>query len=374
MLDVIVIGGGLAGLTATIDLAKKGYKVCLIEKNQYPFHKVCGEFISTEVLPYLEKLGLNRKEFETTNITQFRLSSPKGHSVNVKLPVPSFGVSRYSLDYYLSKLAIDAGAKIRDKTTVDEVEFNNNVQTIKLIGGEELTAKLVIGSYGKRSGLDRKLNRSFFTERSPYIGVKYHMEFDIPEELVSLHNFKDGYCGVSMIEERKVNVCYLTTRANLKKYGSIPEMEKNVLYKNPHLKKLFTEGKHLYDKPKVINEISFAPKNVVDNHILMSGDAAGMIPPLAGNGMAMAIHSSYFLCEMIESFLEGNITRNELEGSYTKMWNSKFKARLFFGRQFQPLFGKEFISDTSLLFLKVFPFFLPFIVKQIHKEPFLKNV
>ena len=56
--DVIIIGGGLAGLTNAIHLSKLGKKVLLIEKNEYPKHKVCGEYISNEVLPYLEFLGL----------------------------------------------------------------------------------------------------------------------------------------------------------------------------------------------------------------------------------------------------------------------------------------------------------------------------
>ena len=57
--DVIIIGGGLAGLTNAIHLSKSRQRVLLIEKNSYPKHKVCGEYISNEVLPYLNSLGIN---------------------------------------------------------------------------------------------------------------------------------------------------------------------------------------------------------------------------------------------------------------------------------------------------------------------------
>jgi len=46
--DAAIIGGGLAGLALSIQLSKKGYRVILFEKEQYPFHKVCGEYISME--------------------------------------------------------------------------------------------------------------------------------------------------------------------------------------------------------------------------------------------------------------------------------------------------------------------------------------
>jgi len=61
--DVIIIGGGLAGLCNAIHLSKFGKKVLLIEKNEYPKHKVCGEYISNEVLPYLEFLEINPFDF-----------------------------------------------------------------------------------------------------------------------------------------------------------------------------------------------------------------------------------------------------------------------------------------------------------------------
>ena len=51
--DCAIIGGGLAGLCLAIQLAKNGHKIILFEKNQYPFHKVCGEYISMESWEFL---------------------------------------------------------------------------------------------------------------------------------------------------------------------------------------------------------------------------------------------------------------------------------------------------------------------------------
>ena len=73
--DVIIIGGGLAGLTSAIHLAKANYNVLLFEKNAYPKHKVCGEYVSNEVLPYLNYLGFNPFEFGAKRIREFELTT-----------------------------------------------------------------------------------------------------------------------------------------------------------------------------------------------------------------------------------------------------------------------------------------------------------
>ena len=69
-------------------------------------------------------------------------------------------------------------------------------------------------------------------------------------------------------------------------------MEENVLYKNPCFKKIFSETEFLFNEPVTISQISFDKKTQTENHVLMLGDAAGMITPLCGNGMSMAMHSA----------------------------------------------------------------------------------
>jgi hypothetical protein len=93
-------------------------------------------------------------------------------------------------------------------------------------------------------------------------------------------------------------------------------MERNILWKNPHLKQIFLEAEFLYDKPEVINEISFSPKKQIENHIIMIGDTAGLITPLCGNGMAMAIHGAKLISEII---LENFEHRKVVEAQYQKL-------------------------------------------------------
>ena len=79
MHDIAIIGGGLAGLINAILLRRAGLSVILFEKNQYPFHRVCGEYISNEVIPFLENHALFPTHLMPSAINQLVISSTGGN-------------------------------------------------------------------------------------------------------------------------------------------------------------------------------------------------------------------------------------------------------------------------------------------------------
>jgi flavin-dependent dehydrogenase len=369
MKPIIIIGGGLAGLVSANYMAEKGLSVTLIEKKSYPFHRVCGEYISNETIPFLRQHNLFPEEFKVPSINRFQLTSVNGRSALLPLDLGGFGISRYAFDHFLYKKALAKGVTFLLNTEVENVLFDGNSFSIKA-NQTELSADLVIGCFGKRSKLDVTMKRPFIQKRSPYAGVKYHIRTEHPADLISLHNFKDGYCGMSQVEDGKFTLCYLTHRNNLKKYGSIKAMEEEVLFKNPFLKSVFQNSEFLYERPEVINEISFATKTPIENHVLMTGDAAGMITPLCGNGMAMAIHSAKIISEVVIEYSKGNLTREELEKTYSQKWHSLFARRLWAGRQIQRLFGDEWTSNLAVNLMRKSKPVAAFIIKKTHGIPF----
>jgi flavin-dependent dehydrogenase len=374
--DVVIIGGGLAGLVSALELAKAGHAVVLVERKTYPFHKVCGEYVSNEVKPYIQALGVNLESLGAATINHFQVSAPSGRSLYAPLDLGGFGISRYTLDHELYQLGKAAGVEFLLNKEVDNLLFNDNLFTVsvsdRLSGtSQTLTSRLVIGAFGKRSKLDKTLDRSFMRQptpasRSPYIGVKYHIKCDFPTDLIALHNFTDGYCGMSAIEDGKYCLCYLTTRSNLRLLGNIPDMERAILYKNPHLKTVFENADFLYDKPEVINEISFASKQSVENHMLMVGDSAGLITPLCGNGMAMAIHGAKLASNLSTAFLSGQLNRSDMEQRYQRDWSKLFAQRLWVGRTVQQLFGNDWVSEVAVRTLSAFKPALRGIMRQTH--------
>lgn len=370
-IQVIVVGGGLAGLISSICLQKAGVNTLLVEKKHYPFHRVCGEYISNEVKPFLERMDLFPEDIKTSKLNRFKLSDIKGNFAEVELPLGGFGISRFQLDDFLYKKALNAGVDIKTKTEVSDIKYNENEFTVSLKTGEVLTSEFVINAYGKRSKLDKVFDREFMKRKSPFLGVKYHVKVDFPKDLIGLYNFKGGYCGISHVEDDKVNICYLSRRENLKSYGGIAEMEKAILYQNPILKGIFENAEMLFEKPEVINEISFERKKSVDNHMLMAGDTAGLITPLCGNGMAMAIHSGYLASTSILNFYEGKLkNRQEVENEYKNIWQKNFSKRLWVGRKTQNLFGNQMRAGLSVGFVKNFPSLAKKLIQQTHGEVF----
>lgn len=364
--DIVIIGGGLAGLCNAINLSKFEKKVLLIEKNEYPKHKVCGEYISNEVLPYLEYLDINPFNFGAVKIEEFQLSTTKNKLITAKLPLGGFGISRYKLDFILSEKAKENGVVILQDSVL-HVYFKEDFFNIETKENKSFYSKICIGAFGKRSVLDVKLDRDFIKKKSPYLGVKIHVKGNFQENLVALHNFKGGYCGVSKVENNAINLCYITNFSSFKKYKNIEDFQENVVFKNRFLKEMFQNSEPIWEQPLSISQISFETKKPVENHMIMCGDSAGMIHPLCGNGMSMAIQAAQIASKLILNYLNGTIeTRNDLEKRYIRQWNQQFKWRLKMGHFIAMLFRKDKIASLLLSILKKTPFLLPIIIKQTH--------
>ncbi|MFS4483400.1 NAD(P)/FAD-dependent oxidoreductase [Hyunsoonleella sp. 2307UL5-6] len=371
--DIVVIGGGLAGLTSAIHLAKAKYKVLLIEKNNYPKHKVCGEYISNEVVPYLNYLGFDPFKFGAKRISKFELTTHNNKRITAKLPLGGFGMSRYAMDFRLYQLAVQNGVEIL-QDTVTNVVFNSNRFQVETTTNAIFQSKIVIGAFGKRSNLDVQLQRPFIKKKSPYLGVKIHVSGDFPEDKVALHNFKGGYCGVSKVENNHINLCYITDFSAFKKFKDIDVFQKEILFKNKALQAIFNNTTPEFEKPITISQISFETKQPVEQHMIMCGDTAGMIHPLCGNGMGMAIRSAHLASKLIIEYLQGKIeTRAILEQRYTKAWKKTFSLRLKAGHTIAYLFRQNWLAPKLLVMLAVFPFLVPIIIKMTHGKPMVAD-
>jgi flavin-dependent dehydrogenase len=323
---------------------------------------------------FLLSLGLKLDEMRLPVISNLIVSSPGGNFIEQALPLGGFGISRYTLDQELFRIAKAAGVQIYDGTKVNDIVFNGDIFNVAA-GNINIIARVTAGTFGKRSNIDIKWSREFITKKSNrldnYIGVKYHVRTDLPGNTIALHNFKDGYCGISKIENDTYCLCYLTTAENLNaNNNSIPLMEKNVLQKNPFLKKIFTTATFLPGFPVTISQVSFKKKTQCENHVLMTGDAAGMITPLCGNGMSMALHGSKTAFGFIDNFLKGTINRKQMETLYTREWRKLFSRRLQVGRAIHRFFGKEILTNLFISAVKPFPFIIRKLIRATHGDPF----
>ncbi|MEO8760105.1 MAG: FAD-dependent monooxygenase [Bacteroidia bacterium] len=365
-----IVGGGLAGLCLAIQLANKGMSIILFEKYKYPFHKVCGEYISMESWNFLSELGLPLAEMNLPKINELGISSEDGFMLNTTLPLGGFGISRYSLDNYLYELAKKKGVNVLDNCKVFDVQNVGEISQINTSNGN-FSATIVCGTYGKYTPVFIKDDETKKSNSLNYIGVKYHIKTNLKPNRIELHNFKDGYCGVSKVDNDTYCLCYLSSSKNLQQCGNdIKKMEETVLYKNPFLEKYFTESEFLFDPPLVISNVSFQKKDTYKNSFFLAGDAAGSITPLCGNGMSMAMRASKLLAILLEDYLNNSISQKELIKEYNVIWNENFNARIKIGYYLQYLFGKKYTTHVALKLLNKVPLLTKKLISLTHGQSF----
>jgi flavin-dependent dehydrogenase len=373
--DCAIIGGGVAGLTLALQLAQAGRRVVLFEKETYPFHRVCGEYISMENYDFLCRIGVPLAEMELPRMTRFTVSSPSGVALHHPLDIGGLGITRYVLDQLLARLATQHGATIREGTRVTDVVFADDQFTLTTAGGATYQARVACGAWGKHANLDSKLHRAFLEpsrQARQFVAVKRHLEgVAFPEATVEMHNFRDGYCGLSPVAGGLTNCSYISDVRNLRAHGnSVAEMERRVLMQNPLLRPYLEAAQRQDTPPIVISQITFRERSTVDNHVLMLGDAAGTIAPLAGNGMSMGMNASYLLHGLLLDFLDGRLSRAELEQRYTRAWRRLLSLRITAGRLIHQVFGSPQLTTVGIQVLKRVPFMTDFILSLTHGQPY----
>ncbi|MBD0400864.1 NAD(P)/FAD-dependent oxidoreductase [Flammeovirga sp. EKP202] len=354
MYDVCIIGGGLGGLSLSIQMADLGWNVLLLEKKEYPFHRVCGEYVAAESWDFLRRIGIDDNALQLPKITDLLVSAPNGEYLESDLTSGGIGISRHLLDDSLYKIALQKGVTVLTKTTAQsilEIYQYWEITTQK----ETYIARSVVGAFGKRSNLDHRLNRSYIdnskSRLNHFVAVKYHLKGDFDAHKIELHNFEGGYCGLSKVENDILCMCYMVSGKVFYREGNIENLEKNVLQKNPFLKK-YLQYTRLWKKPLSIAQIDFSKKDIIEKNIPMIGDASGLIAPLCGNGMSMSIHASVIIAPLLHQYLNDELIWSEMNDEYARQWKHHFKTRLKAGRLLQQSFGKNFITNIILQLLK----------------------
>mgnify|MGYP002628721830 CR=1 FL=1 len=360
--EVCIIGGGLSGLSLSILLAQKGLDVTVLEKKNFPRHKVCGEYISLESWSFLERLGIPLSEMKLPIIKQLELTARGRFSLKTELPLGGFGLSRYTLEDLLYKKALEKGVNVLCETTAIDV-IDRQVLTNKSFAIE---SNLIIAAYGKTTNFKIKAKPS--TGQS-YFAMKWHVRNQHPDELISLHFFDKGYIGSSNVEDGKTTLCLMAATELLKKHENFLDtfVEKELMT-NSKIAPLFEKSECLFEKPLSIANITFSHRYPTSESLGFVGDAAGMIAPLSGNGMSMAFYGAFL---MAESILKHRGEPNErIQEIYSYAWKKQFKTRLLIGNWLQQSSLNPIAVPSIIGIGKAFPKLFKNLIKLTHGKPF----
>jgi flavin-dependent dehydrogenase len=331
--DAVVVGAGPAGSAAAAALALRGARVLLVEKDRFPRDKVCGEFLAAEALASLEQIDA-REAVETAlpeRIEEGSIHLPGGTAVAFVLPAPALGVSRRALDAILAERAAAHGASVRFETRVRAVEGSPVAGfRMRLAGSgtleEETSARVVIGAWGRWDALDRILRRGFL-RRPRFFG--WNRGFEGGEAFlagrVRLYLYPGGYCGLSRVEGGEVNLAGVVSEAVHRRLGGgwdavLVHARKSNPALDGDLALLRPGARGFLGTVPVI----FTAKPPVENGILMTGDAAGVLDPFSGQGQAAALASGILAADTAGDYFEGRLSADGLLAAYRRSWRARF--------------------------------------------------
>lgn len=258
-----VIGGGPAGACAAITACRHGAQVDLFERSKLPRHKVCGEFVSPEMLPLLEALGVAREFSDRGPARIGRLLLQFGSRKKVAaLPESAYGLSRYAFDDLLFRRAVEAGAR-----------------HVSSPAAADPTPPVVI-AHGRKDAVSGKGGRIF--------GFKAHYRGPAGDA-IELHFFDGGYVGINAVENGVTNVCGLARESLLAGIGfeydalieAVPSLRDRL---GPLTRSMdwLTTGPLVYG-----NRFEETPREGV----YPAGDALSFVDPFTGSGMYCAVVS-----------------------------------------------------------------------------------
>jgi flavin-dependent dehydrogenase len=291
MTSPLIVGGGLAGAAAGIDLARLGHAPLLIERETGPHDKICGEFLSGEAVAALAGLGVDARSLGAVPITRVEINAGQRQAA-AALPFPALSLSRRVLDEAMLERAATAGVEVQRGVNVRGL-----ADGVAQTSAGDLAASALLLATGKHDvrGLPRP-------DGPDEIGFKMYFRHPALSRrlagTVAVTFFDGGYAGLQPVEGGRLNLCLLVNGAHYRELGSWPALLAR-LVTEPALAAL-ADAEPLLPRPLAISRVPYghlaAPTT---DGLWRLGDQAAVIPSFCGDGMAIALESGRLAATML---------------------------------------------------------------------------
>jgi len=336
--DVAIIGAGPAGSSAAIQLAATGYSVALLDKEQFPREKLCGDFLNPVNWPMLRELKMEREILARSHekVTTFHFTSFSGEEAEVPLPTSKdgtifgLGLRRFDLDYVLLKKAESEGAVDFQECKLIELKRESQSWLLRFDRAgmiEELQARVLIGADGRNSWVAHHLglaDPAAMQGRS--VGFQFRLKCtNRSTGKVEIHVFPGGYAGVVGLDGDTVTLGLAIEKHRLPDGRPEQSLLKSILPQNPWLKEMLRNGS--VSEMRSTYPVYFPPRRAYADGVLLVGDAARVSEPVTGEGIYFALKSGVFAAKTVdEAFQMSDFSAVRLR-SYQRDCRSAFAVR-----------------------------------------------
>ncbi len=342
---IVIAGAGPAGSTLAIRLAQAGLETVLIEREHFPRHKLCGEFISPECLKHFDELGVMESMMSAggDRIAETRFFESGGRSI----AVPSewfgsgsfaLGLSRSEMDHRLLERARNSGVEVHEGTSVTGLDRGDDGRitgiTTRASNGEQIVidGDIFADATGRARVLAR-LDEKQSERRTPqsvkpaFVGFKSHVrDAEMQTSVCEIYSFAGGYAGLSTVENGLANLCFLIKAETVREFGGdAGTIVDRVVRRNVRAAITLQNVSAATDWLAVAIDGFGAKSPAPADNLFALGDAASFIDPFTGSGMVMAMESSRILAD---SIVAENGSSGGLRSRYLTEYHNAFSRRL----------------------------------------------
>ncbi len=350
--DVIVVGAGPAGSATALLLARRGYRVSIVDRARFPRPKPCGEYVNPDAAARLDALGVGPAIGAAgTTLSGVRIVGRDGCAVWAPFPAGrALLVSRIHLDHTLVCAAARAGAQVIEEFRVEgttpgpepAVAGRHRGRTIRM------SARLVIGADGLRSVVARRAGPLEAAVDGHYtIGAHFEI-LEAPVPGLSLHLGHGWFAGAAVYGAGTGNIVAAVARSALRQArGNVEALFSNACEQLPVLRALVRRARRV--TPFVsVGPLGYTRRRAVDSGLLLVGDAAGTINPMTGEGIAMALRSAEMAAAAADEVLRGGTASRQALDRYERARIDAFKERWTVSRALQWILRRPALASSLL--------------------------
>jgi len=303
--DVLVVGAGPAGVAAALGAKTRGLDVVVVDKATFPRDKTCGDGLTTGALRLLERLGVDVPSITgSATVRETVLVSPSGRQVTLPLPnggVHSAVVPRLELDAALVARAREAGVRIRDACPLTELSAQGDRMEARLgDDGDRITTRFVVAADGHYSATRRLAGPSAPADVGTWHAARqYFARVDDPRQWVLFEpDLLPGYAWVFPLPGGRANVGFGVLRDG-RSGGALKRLWSSVLARTSLRAVLGSEAQPEAPYRAWPIPASYDPRRLTAGRVLYVGDAAAVVDPMTGEGIAQALESGMLAAEAI---------------------------------------------------------------------------